>query len=203
MIKILAFLLTTTILALAAYAEHPRGAEHPIKTEHPRSTEHPKQGEHPGGVTEHPKAESAKRTATVRALIFHADWCASCKALAPKLEAVKKEYGNRPIEFITLDLTNGETTAVAAATMDAHELTEIFEQNQGKTGYVALVDGKGKILAKLQADHTAAEMRTALNQSLAAAAAEKSEHPKKTEHPGRSEDPKKPEHPGRSEHPRD
>ncbi len=40
------------------------------------------------------------------ALIFHADWCGSCKAMDPKIKEARKDLGDASALFVVLDLTD-------------------------------------------------------------------------------------------------
>jgi thiol-disulfide isomerase/thioredoxin len=157
------------------------------------SAEHPKSG------GEHPSA-SAEKKAPVLAVVFHADGCPSCKALAPRLAAVEPDV-TASVEFVRLDLTNDATRKVAEQTAGKHGLAGLYQANAGKTGVVALVDRKsGKTLQEISSAMDTDAIRAAM--MAAAAGSSGSAQPKK-EHPS-SEHPKpaapKSEHPS-SEHP--
>ncbi len=100
------------------------------------------------------------------AVFFEADWCASCKALAPKLTQARQQaqLENADILFISLDLTDESTSHQAGMLAASLGLKELYIQNNGKTGYVAIVDASsGEIIAKLTKNNSVAEMINAID----------------------------------------
>lgn len=166
--------LYTTAVAEHPRAEHPT-AEHP-RAEHPR-TEHP-EAEHP--KAEHPKADLAEGTRVI-GLLFYADWCAACKVLDPKLEAVKPEFADQPIAFTRVDLTDEDTTAKSVKHVRDLSLEKIYAEHEGRTGFVLLVDAREKrVLGRLTHDQSEGDLRQAISKALAET--DRVEHPK-AEHP--------------------
>ena len=80
----------------------------------------------------------------VYAVLMHADWCGSCKVLDPKITQARENNGldEKNVLFITLDLTNETTSHQAAMMADVLEITELYESNAGKTGFMVLIDSK-------------------------------------------------------------
>ena len=76
------------------------------------------------------------------AILFYADWCPSCKVLDPVLERAraKAELDQKPVLFVRFDLTNANTKAQSALLAERLGLSDILENNAGKTGYAMLVN---------------------------------------------------------------
>lgn len=94
------------------------------------------------------KMSSAKTTVA----IIRADWCTACQKLEPQLAELKEQYKDR-INFVTLDVTNDETTKQATATARQHGLAKFFAANKKNTSTVVVLDSKNKIVFKT--DHNA------------------------------------------------
>ena len=98
----------------------------------------------------------------------HADWCGSCKALAPILDEVRKAVADESVLFLTLDVTDAALTAQSRLLSAALDIEEIFKANN-KTGLVLLVDPEGNtLLETLTRKNPAAEMTTKIQAHLAA-----------------------------------
>ncbi|GAC1581855.1 MAG: hypothetical protein NVS3B7_17090 [Candidatus Elarobacter sp.] len=98
---------------------------------------------------------------------IHADWCAACKATNGTMDAIKAKYG-RSIAFVEFDVTDGKTSAAAAAQAKRLGLTGFFEANKTATSTVAIVNPKtGTIVAKLYADPTAGDYDAAIGRVAA------------------------------------
>ena len=114
-------------------------------------------------------ASDASRPAVV-ALLFHADWCASCKVIAPHLESARKDFAARPVLFTRVDQTDDYTKRQSAFLAAQLGATDVYRGNAGKTGFVALLDAKtGRELGRLTKTQSADEMRAAITQALAGA----------------------------------
>ncbi len=93
---------------------------------------------------------SAKSSADVFAVKFHADWCGSCKAIQPNLDKLAAGASKDPVLFLTLDLTDEKTTQQAAFLASALGIGAVMDKYGPKTGFVLLVDSDNKqVLAKL------------------------------------------------------
>jgi len=184
--------LISSLLALPhLQAEHPKKTEHLSKSEHPSKAEHPSKSEHPA------KSDKASHAqAELWAVAFHADWCGTCKMLSPKMAEVRPSLDGHPIQFKKMDLTNEATTAEAKKLAVELGISKLFEANDGKTGYIVLLDPDTKQpVGKVGASMTVPEIKGQFKLSLAKAKAGVSsqgepEHPKKSEHPSKSEHPR-------------
>ena len=95
------------------------------------------------------------------AVSFHADWCSSCKALAPKISKArtKAHLDQTDVLFVKLDLTDENTSYQAGMLAESLGLGELFKHNNGKTGYIAVVEAStGIILSKITKNATVDEM---------------------------------------------
>ena len=98
----------------------------------------------------------------------HADWCGSCKALAPILDEVRQAVASEPVLFLKLDVTDDALTAQSRLLSAALDIEEIFKANN-KTGLVLLVDPAGNTLLEvLTRKNSAAEMTAKIQGHLAA-----------------------------------
>lgn len=99
-------------------------------------------------------------------LKFHADWCGSCKVIAPVLKDLKGQLSDRPIVFIELDFTNNETKHQVSLLASDLAISEIVNANKG-TGFLLVVDSKTKtVKGKLTKDQSAKEMSTLIESFL-------------------------------------
>lgn len=77
----------------------------------------------------------------------HADWCGSCTALEPILTEVKTSLADKPVLFVTLDVTDAakvEASRLLAAALDI----EGHMKANNKTGLVLLISAKDKKLVE-------------------------------------------------------
>jgi len=89
------------------------------------------------------------------AVLFYADWCASCKELDPKIKQARKALPDAPVLFTRLDLTDETTRRQAGMLADALGLREIYAEFGGKTGFLLLVDPQtGAIIDRVNRDAT-------------------------------------------------
>jgi thiol-disulfide isomerase/thioredoxin len=103
----------------------------------------------------------------VMAVKFHADWCGSCKTIAPMLSDLKNKRDGEPVLFVTLDLTNQTTTAQAALMASALGIDKVYDKHAPKTGYVLLIDAKTKkVVDKLTKKQTMKQMNAAIGDAL-------------------------------------
>ena len=106
-------------------------------------------------------ANAEEAEATLYAVTFHADWCGTCKRLEPELiEArTKGDLDTQNVLFVTLDLTDDTTKHQAALMASALGISDFYESNRGKTGFVLLVNGKtGETVGRIKGDTKAAKI---------------------------------------------
>jgi thiol:disulfide interchange protein len=104
-------------------------------------------------------AQDASSSAEIIAVLMYADWCGSCKILDPALEQAKTENNlmDQDVLFVRMDYSNDATTKQSEMLAQALGLGDIFEANDGKTGFIALVDAhEMQIISTLRKDSDAA-----------------------------------------------
>jgi len=99
-------------------------------------------------------------------VVFYADWCPNCKAIAPSVMNLQEKLKDKPVTFLTFNFTNDETKVKSKEVAKQMGLTEVLENNRG-TGYVLLLDPVSKKeLGKLTKAQTADEMYTEVTQLI-------------------------------------
>lgn len=79
---------------------------------------------------------------------IYASWCPACKNIAPTVSKIKQQYGNK-ITFVTLDVSNRNSSAKAEATAKQLGLSKFFAANKTQTGSLTIVDpATGNILGQ-------------------------------------------------------
>lgn len=100
-------------------------------------------------------------------LLMYADWCRSCKVLEPKLNDVKREFEGKGIFFTRFDMTDDFTIEQSSLYASWVGLEDIFKDNEGRTGYMLLIDPTSKkILAKLVKTQSTDEIRNSIQATL-------------------------------------
>jgi thiol-disulfide isomerase/thioredoxin len=114
-------------------------------------------------LAQEPRSEPPK----LLAMLFYADWCASCKALEPKLNQVKRDFQGKPVFFTRFDLTDEFTKDQSAQYAALLGLENYYRENDGKTGFMLLIDAKSKkLLGKITKLNTPDEIKTMLTKAL-------------------------------------
>ncbi len=112
---------------------------------------------------------SAAGAPKLMAVQFHADWCGSCAKIEPQLEKArgKADLDNKDVLFVKLDLTNGMTRNQAALLASAIGLGDFYKENNGKTGFVLLVDAAtGEHVGKITKEHDSGKIIELINSKL-------------------------------------
>ena len=89
------------------------------------------------------KPEGAGRPMVVK---IHADWCGTCAKLVPIFEALERDLGNQAL-IVTLDVTDRPTLERSREQADRLGIRGFFDANQSKTGTVAVLDARGRVVA--------------------------------------------------------
>ncbi|MEM6327129.1 MAG: thioredoxin domain-containing protein [Bacteroidota bacterium] len=106
----------------------------------------------------------------VLALLFAADWCGSCKILDPKLTAARAGLADEPVQFVTLDHTDADARAAAAATAREGGYADLYAEYAGKTGFVLLVDAESfEVIDRITKDDSEVHIRQKVRRALATA----------------------------------
>ena len=84
-----------------------------------------------------------KESPVLYAVMFHADFCGACKAIAPKVMGLQTRLDNKKIEFVKFDFTNQESKQKTREVANKLGLDDVLASNQG-TGFVVIVDAKSK-----------------------------------------------------------
>lgn len=95
------------------------------------------------------EATSVQEDARLAAVMIHADWCSSCRIMEPKLAALKDGAKIEGVQFLTLDYTNRDKSALFAKA-DSLGIGEPIRAKLSdgiKTGILLLVDMDDQTIA--------------------------------------------------------
>lgn len=95
----------------------------------------------------------SKEDPAVIAMYMYADWCGACQAIKPKMEEAKPEFEGQPVLFVKMNMTNDFTAHQSKLLAARLGLSEIFEKNEGMTGFVLLLDANtNEVIDKITTD---------------------------------------------------
>lgn len=77
---------------------------------------------------------------------IHADWCGTCLKLTPIFEALERDVGDRAL-IVVLDVTDRPMLERAREQAGRLGIRGFFDANQSKTGTVAVLDARGRVVA--------------------------------------------------------
>lgn len=104
---------------------------------------------------------------SVIAMYMYADWCGACQAIKPKMEKAKIEFEDQSVLFVKMDMTNDFSAHQSKLLASRLGLLEIFNQNEGRTGYVLLVDANtSEIIDKITTDDDVAGIVKKISDSI-------------------------------------
>ncbi len=107
------------------------------------------------------------------AVFSYATWCSSCKALDPKINAVRAANTFEGVEFFALDYTQKDAAAyyAAAETLGVADTMRTKFADRISTGRLYLIDrDSGAILAEVTKDMDEAAITAAITEAAATAA---------------------------------
>lgn len=98
---------------------------------------------------------------------IYASWCPACKNIAPTVSKIKQQYGNK-ITFVTLDVSDRNSSAKAEATAKQLGLSKFFAANKTQTGSLTIVDpATGNILGQKRNNADLTAYSTVLDLAIA------------------------------------
>ncbi len=100
------------------------------------------------------------------AVMFTADYCSACKAIAPKVMTLQENLDAKDVEFVKFDFSNDESKAKTKKVAKKLGLNDVLASNNG-TGFIVLVDANSKDeKAVLTTKQSAEEMLTVVEKNL-------------------------------------
>ncbi|MEM1231213.1 MAG: thioredoxin domain-containing protein [Pseudomonadota bacterium] len=105
----------------------------------------------------------------VYGVLFYADWCPKCKVLKPELERARLEdqLDNEDVLFVRLDLTDKTTSHQAKLMASALGLEDFYVENEGRTGFMLLIDpNSGQAIDRQTKELTAEEISRRIDMAL-------------------------------------
>ena len=106
------------------------------------------------------------RATTPIVVKLHARWCPVCMATKDVWAGVAAEYAGR-VRFVVFDFTSDGTTAASRAHARAVGLEPLFDDYNGETGTVLVVDGTSRdVKFRLHGDRAIAHYREAIDALL-------------------------------------
>lgn len=124
-----------------------------------------------------PASERAAVTAPaedtrVLAVLSYADWCGSCKALDPKIEAIRSANTFQGVEFATIDFTSRDQDAffADAETLGIGQTMRTKFGEKVKTGQLFLINlDSGDIVSTIDKSMDNAEIIAAITEASTSA----------------------------------
>ncbi len=93
---------------------------------------------------------------------IHAEWCGSCKAIAPIWEQLRADMGDQ-VTLVTLDVTDRAASDASRATAEELGITDFFTEYRRQTGTVAVIDCKTlRTVSILRAERDLSKYREAI-----------------------------------------
>ena len=112
-------------------------------------------------------AQESTAEPKILGLMFHSDFCGSCKILDPKLQAVKPLFAEENVLFVTFDHTSKETSRQAALLAERLDVGEVYRAQKKASGFLLVLDAdSGEVLGKITREHSEADMKMQLSDAL-------------------------------------
>lgn len=84
-------------------------------------------------------AEAVEERPRLVAALFRSSWCSSCRIIEPRINDVRADYRDAPVEFIRFDFTLGQRNSLREKAIEAG-IPDTFDRFEGRTGFMVLMD---------------------------------------------------------------
>ena len=93
---------------------------------------------------------------------IHADWCQTCRMLAPTWLAIESEFGERA-QLVKLDVSDRAAVERSTAEAERLGLSEFFREHRAATGTIGVIDGRTrKPIAVMRGENDLSKYREAI-----------------------------------------
>lgn len=111
--------------------------------------------------------QKSTKKPTIVGVLMYADWCGKCKQLDPKLSEVQPEFENQSVLFTRFDMTNDFTTGQSEKLAGMLGLGDLFQEHEGSTGYMVLLDARtNEVLKILKHDQSKEQLKQQISSVL-------------------------------------
>jgi thiol-disulfide isomerase/thioredoxin len=94
--------------------------------------------------------------------MFRSSWCSACRILEPRVDDVRAEMPDAPIDWIRFNFTWGERDGLRDLAV-AEGIAPLYDQFAGSTGFLVLMDrDSGQVFEIITMRYGREEIREAL-----------------------------------------